>query len=216
MKMTAAAAIGALILAASAAPALAGGYWDGGIVHGGQAADPSPARGDRDCPCYCPRDRADYGDRRDDRRAWSDQRDWSVSDRDDADQQGYDDEDYAPADYSDDSYDSGSGYVIDSGGSGGFVGAGGFVGVDIGFHDRFRDHDQFREHDRFHEHDMRHDHYPPHMMQHDDHPYPQHTGYPHMGSWGSIQPHPTHMIGSYGHTGGYGHPAAHGGGGRHR
>ena len=202
MKMTAAAAIGALILAASAAPALAGGYWDGGIVQGGQGADPPPARSDRDCPCYCPRDRADYGQRQDDRRVWSDQRDWSASDGDDADQRGYDDEDYGPAEYSDDGYYEGPGYVVDSGGSGGFVGAGGFVGVDIGFHDRFHDHDQFRDHY----------HSPPHMMQRDDHQYPQHAGYPRMGAWGSMQPHPTHMIGSYGHAGGYGHPATHGGG----
>ena len=67
MKTTAAAAIGALILAASVAPAFAGGYWDGGIVQSGPAGGP-PAYGDRNCPCYCPRDRQDdrrdYGDER--------------------------------------------------------------------------------------------------------------------------------------------------------
>jgi hypothetical protein len=201
MKMTAAAAIGALILAASAAPALAGGYWDGDIVQGGQAADPPRARGDRDCPCYCPRDRADYGARQDDRRVWNDQREDDSAWRDDsARYQDQDEEDYAPADYSDDGYGVGPEYVIDAGGGGsGFVGGGAFAGggVDIEFNDRFRDH--FDDHDRFRDHDH---HMQPHMMRHDDHPpYPQHQGsQPHMGAWG--------------HTGGYGHPAMHGGGRR--
>ena len=44
MKLTAAAALGALILAASAHPALAAGYRDGGIVQSGQGSDVSLAR----------------------------------------------------------------------------------------------------------------------------------------------------------------------------
>jgi hypothetical protein len=233
MKMRAAAAIGALILAASAAPAVAGGYWDGGIVRGGPVEGPPPGYSVRDCPCYCPRDREDVGDRwGDDRRGWSDERDWSASDGDgrgwsdgyDSGWQGdgdYEDEDYAPADYSDNGYGVGPEYVIDEGGGGGFAGGFANVGLDFdfrdGFRDHFRDRDRFREDDRFHDHDtFRHDHQ---MMRHDDHQLPQHSGYPHMGSWGSMQ-HPTHMIGSYGHAVSrpamHGGTVIHGGGGRHR
>ncbi len=221
MKLTAAAALGALILAASAAPAIAGGYWDGGIVQSGPSEGPPPGYAGRDCPCYCPPAGEGYGDQRDDRRGWSEEQDYDSGWRDDGAR--YDDQDeegdYAPADYSYSGYDVGPEYVIDAGGGGaGFVGAGGFAGggVDFVFGDRFRDHFHDQDHFRFrdHDHDMHHDHYPPHMVRRDDHPYPQHSGNPHMGSWGSMQSHPTHMIGSYGHTGGYGHPAMHGGGRR--
>jgi hypothetical protein len=219
MTRTVAAAIGALILAASAAPAaFAGGYWDGGIVQGGQAAD-SPAYGDRDCPCYCPSDRdrhdqrwgerdrddrswsdrdRDYGD--DNARSWSDQRGydsgWQGDDayQDDSD---YQDQDTAPAEYADDGYGVGpDAYYDEGGGGGGFVGGGSFVDagafadidVDINARDRFRD--------RFHERDMHDDHhmqpYPPHMMQHDNRPYsPQHTSgwSTPMQPYHSMQPH---------------------------
>ena len=87
MKMTAAAAIGALILAASAVPALAGGYWDGGIVQSGPPGAPiggPPRYSDPNCPCYCPSDRQDDRARGDDRSGWRDQRGWSASERDDA------------------------------------------------------------------------------------------------------------------------------------
>ena len=235
MKITAAAAIGALILAASAVPALAGGYWDGGIVQSGPPGGP---------PGYCPPARQDYSD--DDRRGWRDESGWSASERGDgrswdderyrgdesdwSDQQDddsgwrdgadFDDaDDYAPAEYSDGGfYDVGPSYVVDGGGAGGFVNSGPFIGLGFDFRDRgrdhFRDHDRFRDHDHFSDRD-RHAAYS-HVMQRDHQSYPQHTG-----GWGPMQPHqpmqgyhPTHMIASYGHTGGYGHPAAHSGGHR--
>ncbi|MEJ0066989.1 MAG: hypothetical protein WDM85_17550 [Caulobacteraceae bacterium] len=188
MKLTAAAAIGALILAASAVPAVACGYWDGGIVQSGPPGGPPPDYAGRDCPCYCP-GRQDYGDRRDhrgdDRQGWRDRRDWSASDREFGegrefgdgrgwiDERGYDSgwrddgadydggDDYGPADYSDGGdYDVGPGYV-DERRSGGFVESGPFVNVvDFDLHGRSR----FQDRDR--------------------HPLPP----PHRGSWESAPP----------------------------
>jgi hypothetical protein len=205
MNLTAAAALGALILAASGAPAMAGGYWDGGIVHSDQGDEP-PAYSDRDCPCYCPSDRQEHG--RGHERRWgdSDQRGWSERDygddrageRYDSDERVYDsgwqdqgdyqdqgedqDQDYGPAGYSDYGYDVGpEGFVDEGAGGEGFAGAFANVGVDVDIRDRER----FGDHD--HEM-MRHDHhvqpYPPRMMHHEDHQYPQHQGYqPHMSQW---------------------------------
>jgi len=244
MKMTAAAAIGALILAASAAPALAGGYWDGGVVQGGQAEAPGPAYADRDCPCNCPPDRDGrgwreqrrWGDRGDNRygddRGWSDRGQYYSEDRGEVDervydsgwqdQDAYDDEDYAPAEYFDSGYGVGPDVFIDEGGGGGdvgFAGAGAFAGADafadVGVDVDIRD--RFHDHFRDHDHDH-HDHhmYPPMH----DHQYPQHPGYPH--AWGSMQPMQPHMMSGWGHMGGVGHVAmAHGGmvmhgGGRRR
>jgi hypothetical protein len=227
MKLTAAAAIGALILAASAAPAIAGGYWDGGIVQGGQAADP-PAHWDRDCPCYCPRDRDDYSGRREERgdrdeyygsdRGWSDERVYDSGWQD----QGQD-EGYVPDASSDNGYGVGpDGFIDDGGSSGVFVVGGGSafadanafgnVGVDFDFRDRFRDHDRFHDrdfHDRdFHDRDMSRDH-DRRMFDRDDHLHvtPQH-GYQHMGAWGGASM-PMHMAG--GHMSGFSHTAMHGG-----
>ena len=226
MKMTAAAAIGALILAASAAPAFAGGYWDGGVARPGPAAASRPAHADPDCPCARAEDRQDYGD---DRGGWRDQRDWSGSERDYGDERGwsderdfdsgwrddgarYDDEDdYAPADAPDDFYDAGPGYHLDEGGAGGggFVGNGAFVGLGFDFRDRFRGRDQFRDHDHFSDHDHHAAH--SHVIQQDHQTYPQHSG-----SWSPTQPH----YAPRSHAQGYAHPAMHGGmargGGRRR
>jgi hypothetical protein len=210
MKMTAAAALGALILATYAVPALAGGYWDGGIVQSG----PSGAdRGDQ-CPCYCPRDREDYGARQEDQRGWSDRRedrgryearnygDQDYGDQDYGDQgygdqgygdQAYDDQDYddqadyGPSGYADEGYGAGPGYVVDE--DGGFAGG----GVNLVFGDRFRDRGRFNDRfgDRGHAH----------MLRRDDRPPAQQQGYaPHMGAWS--------------HAGGYSRPAAHSGGRR--
>jgi hypothetical protein len=234
MKLTAAAAIGALILAASAAPALAGGYWDGGIVQGGQAADPPPAHWDRDCPCYCPRDRQDYGDWREERGdggqyygregGWGDERVYDSGWQD----QGPN-EDYIPDAYSDNGYGVGPDGFIDEGNSGGvFVVGGGSAfsdaNVDFDFRDRFRDHDRFRDrdlfrdHDRFRDHDFRdrdfHDRdigrdHDRGVFDRDDHMHmtPQH-GFQHMGAWGGASM-PMHMTGA--HMGGFSHPTMHGG-----
>jgi hypothetical protein len=242
MKLTATAALGALILAASAAPAFAGGYWDGGIVQSGQGGDAQPGYYDRDCPCYCPSDRQEH------RREWRREQGWGDRDRYDSDdrdggdaryssdervydsgwqdQDGYQDQgddqdqDYAPAEYSDSGYDVGPyGYYDEASGGGGgdgFVGGGAFanVGIDLDINDRER----FRDHERFHDHDMmHHDDHQHMMMHHEDHPYPQHQGYqPRMGQWGSpMQPHYSMAP----RTSGYSHPVAvhrSGGGGRRR
>src|SRR5580658_7795638 len=102
MKLTAAAAIGALILAASAAPAVAGGYWDGGIVQSGQGDGPPPVYADRNCPCYCPSGRDEHGrgpreaqrwgDRDGGDRGWSNQERYYSDDRDEGDARYYSDE----------------------------------------------------------------------------------------------------------------------------
>jgi hypothetical protein len=158
MKMTAAGALCALILAASAAPALAGGYWDGGIQSGPPGA--ATLRWDRNCPCDCPPVRQDYGERRDDRRAWSDQREDDSDWRDDGARY---EEDYGPADYSDDGYGVGPAYIIDEdGGGGGFANAEAFAGggADFELRDGFGDH--FRDRDHFRDHDHRMQTYPPH------------------------------------------------------
>jgi hypothetical protein len=216
MKLTATAALGALILAASAAPAFAGGYWDGGIVQSGQGGDPQPGYYDRDCPCYCPSDRQGHDQRWGDAddRGWSGGNRYYRNDRDTGDvryssdervydsgwqdqdayqdQGDYQDEDNAPADYSDSGYEVGPyGYYDDAGG-GGFAGGSAFanVGVDLDFSDRFRDRDRFHDHDQFHDHDMMHHDDHQHMMMHHEDRYPQHQSYqPHMGQWGSpMQP----------------------------
>jgi hypothetical protein len=218
MKLTATAALGALILAASAAPAFAAGYWDGGIVQSGQGSDAQPSYSDRDCPCYCPSDRQSQGrDWREEQR-WSDRDRYQGDDRESGDeryssnervydsgwqdqgayqdQQDDQDQDYAPAEYSDSGYGVGpDGYYDEAGGgsAGAIAGADGFanVGIDVDINDRFRDRDHFHDQERFHDHDMmHHDDHQHMMMHHQDHPYPQHQSYqPHMGQWGSpMQP----------------------------
>ena len=220
MTFRATAAIGALILAASAAPAVAGGYWDGGIVQSGPAYGAAQDQ-QWNCPCNCPPVREDrFGGGWRDERGWSedqgDQRYYqSRSIQEDTDQQDYDQQDYdrTPQDYSD--YGVGPGYAVEesAGGGGGggegfgFAGAGAFAGanasadVDVDVDIRDRDH---RGHDMMH-----HMPYPPRMMQ----PYP-HQPYPpqHMGGWGPMPGnHPMQP-----HYGPSGRPMMHGGGYRRR
>lgn len=242
MRMTAAAAIGALILAAGAAPAFAGGYWDGGIVQGGPAVESRPAYADQCCPCGCPRVREDDGDRerrgwsdaRDygEARAWSDERDFDSGWRDDdATYEDRDEDDYGPADYSDSGYGVGPAEFYDyygggGGGGGGFAGAGAFsgagafanVGVDVSLRDHFHDH--FHDHDMFHDHDRSHFHDHDHDMSHHDHHMAYAPQMSPMGGhgyaphvWGAMQPHAGGQVHMMGgHVGGFSHPAMHSGG----
>jgi hypothetical protein len=202
MKLTAAAAIGALILAASAGPAFAG-YWDGAIVPTGPSNVPPPAAdpcGGGGCPCNCapaPLDR--YGGE-----GWEDSAgrrggDWRAdqnwSEDDNGPGSAYQDEAYgeAPAEYLGGDYGVGPAYVVEESGGGGggfgfaradaFANASAFAVVDVDIHDG-------------------HHHHMP--------PYP-----PHMGGWGQMpgyhQMQPHYGMQSYGHPmmmhsgGGYRH-----------
>jgi hypothetical protein len=193
---TAAAAIGALILAAGAGPAMAGGYWDGGIVHegGGEAGQ----RWDESCHCYCPdaqrddgwREHASRGDEqrwaRNDDRSGDDWRgdDWRGDDRGWRDEESWreegpadEEETYTPTEFYEGEGGVGPNTFIDEGGGGGggFAGANG-IAVASAFADASASVDvnvDIRERERRqHDHNHMMQPYPPMHHDHQMQPYP--------------------------------------------
>jgi hypothetical protein len=171
------AAMGALILALSAGPALAGGYWDAG---GPEPGDDAPASyhhdGDCDRPCPpCP-DAREHG--------WRD----GWSDRDDRDHEGWRREGwrehrgeahevFLPAEF----FEGGGGvgpdvFIEDSGGAGGFVDDGSFAGAGASAFASASASARVSIHEReFMHHKMMHQMMHPMMM----HPMMKHGGHGH-------------------------------------
>ena len=135
MKTTALAAIGALMLAAGGAPAMAGGYWDGGIVHEGPP--PAESRWDAgDCGC---------------RHARHQEREWRGRE----DDRRYEEDEVAlPYEFFEGGGGVGPDTFVDEAGGGGFAVVGGFAdasafasaSVNVAFRERMHHHD----HDMMH------------------------------------------------------------------
>jgi len=193
------AAVGALILALGAGPALAGGYWDAGYPSAGDASpDAYHHDGDCDRPCPpCPDERElGWRDGRGDREGWEHEG-WEHDgwERDGWERDGWRehgrqaDEVFVPAEF----FEGGGGvgpdvFIEDSGGGGGvvdegaFAGAGAFASASASASARVSIHEREFIHDReFMHHQMMH-----HMMMHPMmmhpmmHPMMKHGGH---GRW---------------------------------